>query len=756
MQKVTALGYDGVYDQGLNMTWVTNVSLPFNIDAVNQITSIIANNFGNVQVTTRRVLSGDSSIVWYNITTDKYIWSVDKSDAIASANSLIMDIAYYPLTMSAPFTPLISDRSLRISNLQEIIKMWLSHSRGFDITSFTINFFEDPSALIIDSQNMKLPSENKKRYVSDTKQIMTITPRTGKGMPIYMMQHDINRLMINVDLNDLMNYAYLTDSSLAPMLVSRTELNKTDIRFWNNIYLIPYKLATDTFITNFDLSVNGAIRSGHYVSPMNPSTFVQIHKSLKTIPELALLWNQQVSDISYGNDGQHDTTITAVINENPRYYLHNTIELGQSPNTWMQQSINQIERGQLPIFMMHNINWKLPYSDDNTLKLYYVAVRAMSQVINEYHLPLSTLDALQVMPNYSIKIMVASYSQALHVAKEIDLLLSPLTSSKIDSWTVYPVSDIGKEGLKTVALHRYYWQQLNPNLISLALQLENSGYYWLVIDTPTTARGYRQPTDDDVQELSGLLEEELQNYYSICEISQSLSGFFNATSAKLDDLLHLVPMSTGLGETQYCLTEDLLSELVAASSSAETQPMMDDETFRMFIPNPATTTNDQLSQTEVLRAMSRSLGLRGFFTVGKLNGLLPALPDYTQLQVDLGEILISPIDGGDYYAVEVAFFDEDALSSQLVPINNGDGYLIPLFQIHIADDQLSDVTAVINRLWRNGWFLSHWAKQVYILTGKMSRYIYANDPRLVLAEDSMSNSDKVISLLKRVNSHYLT
>ena len=408
--------------------------------------------------------------------------------------------------------------------------------------------------------------------------------------------------------------------------------------------------------------------------------------------------------------------------------IKSEIDFSVSTNIWYRQAVNSIKRGDLPIYMIHSYenNFKQfggldPLKDRDRVLLYYISVRAYSKLINIYPYLSPFLTDVYVNKHLTIIAKFGSYAE---VKKFKQLLKAETLNGRFKNYRIFYFNKF-----ETAVLHRYYFDQSNPGLTSVILEIDD--VLNLVIDTDISNR-LMLP-----EQLNNLKTEILEKVKRLCIGQAPLM----TVDTPIMELLSLVPFKQE--NKPYCLNYQFINTLPVGF-------------------NPIT--NLPIEEQILNQSKYWKYGLMGYFNTYLMKGLLETPPMYTPTppvdgNIKRGYPLINRIELENpndkvILAVQVALHEDDFLIVLNKDLGDNSGLIRPMFDV-LTDKSSTIIETQLDKLvldlWSCGWFLSLWSSILMKNTGKLSRHLLEDHPIIFQAEDSILDGIRAIETMTLIN-----
>lgn len=359
-----------------------------------------------------------------------------------------------------------------------------------------------------------------------------------------------------------------------------------------------------------------------------------------------------------------------------------------SPESWFQQSIERIKARDLPRYLIGSW-WKTETSTTELkAKLHMGAIRALINVAHDNSVLNHFISSVKVLDDLWLDIPITSVDDLTRFNQYI------LSNDILTQWTTVVCTD-----LIDLAVKRYYvnTQTEYPTLV-VPVNLETE---ILVVATDNRSELTIPTRGDDAYELAqAALTQQLRQFYQKCQhhIEPVLREEINQMD--LTQLLKLVTVTDDQTGPTFCYSIDTLEALPSL-----TNPM----------------TRNPFTETVISIIKLFDWGLRGLFPFAIFSGLMSVPVRH----------LFSPVPGNIL------------IQHDVVEVVTEEGEMLPLFEMIKPD------LALIERLWKAGWFLTPWGTSYLQKTNQLSSsWIIPIHEFLITAGDSIVTGERALMLLK--------
>ena len=327
--------------------------------------------------------------------------------------------------------------------------------------------------------------------------------------------------------------------------------------------------------------------------------------------------------------------------------------------------------------------------------------------------------ATRVNNDYSVSVSLPTYTHLINFKKYFTEITDGYGVEYGDqSWYSEPCDDLIDGVIK-----RYYVEKLDKNAMPMILPwtYENGNVEQvLVFRSPLLAK-YPSPFDFskvDMNKVRNDLVSDLRKYYQKCHDQVEPVTLDNINEMELVDLLNLVEIMEE-GKT-YCLSKDTILNLTHHINPLTRKPFSDDV---------------------IIKAMLLEWGWRGLFDVGPITGLYTDMPTKVSIKPKGGMVIITKLIMdpmlqsmlGDVYSVEIGF-DDGTVS----------------FLFDIATSDINGLKTMIDKLWREGFFLNYWSSSVVKYSDLLTYSTIVTNQLLLNASENKSSGVRAMNYLRMV------
>lgn len=398
--------------------------------------------------------------------------------------------------------------------------------------------------------------------------------------------------------------------------------------------------------------------------------FVYFDQDNSFIFEIAKMWKDKITF-----DSKYNGIIVSSKNDH-----YTSIE------NWYKQSVIMIENNSLPIWKFSDNN--LTYSIDNRLKRFYKALISYRDLIKKTPILSSFIYNVNVENNLDITANFSSIS-------DIDMFKEYLIINTTDNLSIIQTENENKS-----VIVRYFLLKLNPESEPITFEIDKQ--FYVVFKGNITC--FIDLSEDN-------LIFELKNKFNKCINDEDLITLDSINNMSLEELLYLIPIKEQ--DQTYCFKSDTLKRL-------------------NNLINPLTT--NPLSQEIVNYYMNLRFGLRGYFDVGPLTGLMKNSSYIPEKKVS------SKIEVVETYHGNIKYITSSVLINK---------QYINLFTIMIPKEEIfSEISNTIKSVWNSGKLLTFWSRCLKTISFSPIKRV----EELIVASETPDDGLNAIKYLKYLNS----
>lgn len=677
---------------------VTDPDDPSVVNSLVELLSLIENNDKLIVTETNL----DRGLVRYTIDTIYY--SDETPDLVNRIDELVGEVSYVPLTVSLDITLFEKYENIGpvVTGAAEIVKVLTEKIIGTDVRNVEEAKFGD---------------------------VIIYTPITTSKIAVYENPSYLAEYYRMLNFNYIGGYQVLSKDPIVRYILVELYKDKEyipddlNVIYVNGIALLPvgtndnevnhYKDVKDRIST----IVTTRRKEGYF------SYTLGIHNigDNQLVHELASLWN---TEVVYNDD------IDLLV-------LRTDAEFGINPVLWFQHNIEMIKRGQFPSVTIYGL-WQFKVGGDYNqiygknwyaASLHYAALLAYKKLGEEDPFIQPFTHTVKVNNDYSIGLSLPTYSHVVTFKKYFNDILNGFRGMEHQgeqSWYAEPCKDLMDGVVK-----RYYVQSIDPRAMPMVIpQVYEDGKVVQVLVFRSPALAIYTPNSPfnfdsgDMKEVKEKLISDLRNYYEVCHDQFEPVLRDRISEMELNDLLSLVEVKERPNQPTYCFSKDTILNL--------THPI-----------NPLT--RRPFTENIIIKAILMEWGLRGLFNVGPLVGMYEDIPRRQLITPTVGTLLFDKLRidhmlhtvTGDIHSVEVGF---------------NDGIVSPLFEI--ATTNREELEMLVNKLWRDGFFLNYWTSALEKYSENLVSYSVISTNQLLLhAADSKVDGERAMDFLRESVYH---
>lgn len=670
---------------------------------------------------------------------DNQILDFDFDNPEKYVQAIIGKIEMDPLTFTMNKDLKFDSNETNLKGALSIIKEYTSMKMNINVTNVEYSFMESESGSFI-----------------------VFTPY-NKNNPIYINRDFISQITAGININILRGYHVLSSDPLCKLAIEIyikekiSDLNLDSLRFYKNMYL--YKcnnkdkngnvvdyVVFQSIRDNLTLIIESLKSEGYFTLPFDSNENYINEQNRYVYAEIAKMWRGKVI--------KFETETPMIIKSEIKFS-------SISAPIWYYNAMNSILDLKLPKYRIYDITdlrWQRTFKTsvkEIKIRLSYTVIKAYASLILKYPILAPYFNNPKVYDDLSIEASFSSYEQ---VESYKELLRSEMYQ---DSHTILRYKLLSVNNLIDGIAVRWFFSQYRNDLKSLII--DNDDGIFVLLDTQVT-ENIPSIDSNKISVLRENLENFLKSYLKICDplsiysdIKQSDIKYSDIESSKINDLnleqlLYLIPIFEQ--DNAICISSKILDQMDV-------------------LINPLT---GQLLDNKII-SLYRNIewGYKGYFTVGKLKGLLESPPIKYSIPIEIGESEINSIidnkSQNQIFIIEIIFFNLNFINynsdekysyifeldqnktSNKKDINDEDyGVLVWLMNLTFNDKLDNDkiekeLKVLIDRLWKNSWFLSDWAISFYQKRQKMSRVDFIHNFHSLYKEDLEGDEVKINKLL---------
>lgn len=620
----------------------------------------------------------------------------------------------------------ISDKKIKLDKLFDSIQYKLLtyevKSDEVDIEQIQIILIK----IINNIYNVEVDSFNITSIYNDINKIIIFTALYSNGENIYIN----NALNYNINIDDIKDYALISNDTLTPYaaMESVTDIIYTDLKSYNKLFLIKNTK------TNLD---NAKIIQDHLLN-MREEGYISLPTNYKEMT---------TNDINIGAE--------IILMFDGKLKRINPIMVGQlniehnDPENWILNSIQKINNGKLPLI---NINAPITWientrinsdfnSDYYTVKYIYACIIGYLNVVSENYNLLNSLDSIQIQSKFSCIAEFENNEQLLKFKTNVEEILKSSNKIVMESFR----STNSKDNIDKSIAYRWKLQKEYPNIRSLRIRNP------LILNEDIIYVVYKLPNG---------IDKQIYEYTEIINECNNLNKNFKNELLLSDNIINNI-------DNMYMKVNKLEHKLLN----------------NIYVkPDKTSIYKYSMAISKCEKMMDGYFSTPNEFIMGILNNAYKIIP----MNIEIGSLIMNKDKISDelmIYSFEIAFnmidfltpsenayLKEDIRStlietalyvnyskklekniSELVP-SQKPGIIRPLYEIILPNNIYGDdiIYNFMNKLWKQGWFLTQWAKNVYNTTKKMS-YVKFDIPNfLVEANEHTGKSDHAFRMLKNL------
>ena len=464
----------------------------------------------------------------------------------------------------------------------------------------------------------------------------------SNGYPLYLYNPEDIRIRSELNPDNFYGYDVLSSDPLIIHTLNKYQKknsDKLDPEYFivkNGLVLIKIDMEPLNFhvIKNELLGMmDRCRRNGVFVIPSDPriafgSEYSIDRTKLDLYRELAKKWKGDIKSNKY----------PVIVKSN--------IDFSIPVNAWYEQSVDRILSGTLPLYRTNKPStWRdesVSNQNRETLrvKFMYSAVKSYATLTEKYPHLKPYFSSPQVHYDLSVE---AAFSDYQEFEDYMDILKSELIPDRNSTvhYSVLAVDNL----TDAIATRSYYNVNKTNNSTLIVEPLSGQNVKYMIVVESHDGFFTGDVSKDQLKQYRTELNDMLRKYYNLCNYpGQDIS--FDRMS--LDDMLKLVPIYDPDNDKTACLPSDLLDE-------------------RSILFNP--TTKQPYNEETISTYKNLHWALLGYFTVGRLSGIMDKPPIRPKVWIELGypiiETLNATLPGKDYFVDEVtadiSFYNEDML-----------------------------------------------------------------------------------------------
>lgn len=527
-----------------------------------------------------------------------------------------------------------------------------------------------------------------------------LNPITEFDIAVYINPMYVESIYSQVNLVSLIGYTLLTDNKLSRYIVEKENIE--NVKYVEGISIIPIsntKIESTQYekVQNFYFILQSFIQKGVFSYAFSPwdSEDYDFVKQLCNMFEIHILEDKDFSC----------------------WVLQTDIDFAISPDLWIKSTLPLIKGGDFPLFTFRRISYDNDYDrryGTTYVKhiMKYCALMAYAQLSDKYPTLKKFIYGVQVNEDLSVTAPLPSAKIAREYFNTFEALYSPSTKYTVET----------ADTLEEAIVKRYVIQSVDDDAYSIILGTEPS---YVIVHRSPLANNYPSPFVFDTENMEKKKEELLEKsreYYKKCHDNIEPVTLDKISQMDVSEILSLIPIIEN--NVTYCYTKETLLQV-------ERNPL----------------TRKPFSLEVVDRINNLEYGLRGFFDVGILYGLLTdthleeKVPGINLEDIGLTRLVRISVEEkyrelyGNIFLVQVVF--RDNTTSDLFEI------CLPTIEL----GKIDELRAYVTELWKKGFFLSPWS--INLLRNQYSSFfIKITDPILVHAKDSIFDGNIALEYLK--------
>ncbi len=404
-------------------------------------------------------------------------------------------------------------------------------------------------------------------------------------------------------------------------------------------------------------------------------------------PELASMW--EMEEIFTDSRGQ---------------VYRSELDPGMDLESWFEDSTLQIWRDRLPVLLIPTYQLKDDFEERNVVNRLITlakAVRAYSQLVTENPTLARAIFGVKVTENQLISMPVTT---ELDRKIFVNRYQTEFGTSLV--WNVKIVKSF-LEGILT----RYLMQK--QGLTSFLFEL--AGVERVVYTTPDPSTVSKEYSADDYSVALVELRADILAVYKHCVNADQLAEL------SLLELLTVIEVIDDPESGSYCFTTIELTSL--------NLPV-----------NPIT--RIPLSEYVIAKTKHIEYGIRGYFSIGVLEGVYTTYPKREILTVTTGDIETQSHTLASDNFISVCLKRPITLEPKISTHNH-------LFDIMLDPEFETTIKQAVTNLWRAGYLLSTWGQSLYLTHKRISVKPIRDWPILDQAVDSKLHGSLAMAFIQR-------
>jgi hypothetical protein len=313
---------------------------------------------------------------------------------------------------------------------------------------------------------------------------------------------------------------------------------------------------------------------------------------------------------------------------------------------WYEQSADKILKGQLPIY---RTNKPSQWNSESVLhqnkgnlraKFMYSAVKSYTILIQKYPHLVSYFSSPRVYKDLSVEAAFSSYEEVEEYLAILKGELLPINET-ISHYSIIPI-----DNLTDAISVRGYFDIYRPEINTFIVEpLPEDEFKYFIVMSSYEHFSVENIRDEQIAMYRSEFTKMLHQYFDLCNYP---GGTVDPDKMTLEQMIKLVPIYDPDSDRTACLPADLMDE-------------------RSILFNPTTKQPYNIETISIYKNLR--WGLLGYFTVGRLNGLMNTPPIRHKTWIELGypfiKVMNLPLSGIDYkvdeISADISCYDNDLL-----------------------------------------------------------------------------------------------
>lgn len=527
----------------------------------------------------------------------------------------------------------------------------------------------------------------------DSEGIITFKPLNEFDTYLYENPSYIKEIINSINIKELVGYTLLSSNPMARFVLEKWNKDKIyllsdlKVKYVNDIAIIPLAL-----YINQD-SLFSRSKFEEIINTLNFEIVNYIKKGY-------ICYSFNIFDL---NDKDYVRNLCKlyeieIVDESPNFLILRNlknIDFKTSLYEWIQYNLPIIKSGNFPVFSISG-NWQDDWTNTDfqrlngtvfkKLVLKYIAIVAYSKLASFHPFTGPFIFLTDVNEDFSIRVSLPNFKMAEELKKYIEEEYKDINLLYIESCRDF------LEGI----VKRKFLQEKDPSSNSLLLKDSKGDDFLifksaLVIQMPPVFPPLFKEVEKDMDTKKEVFRQQLIRHFSnskLCHDDTEPVKLEKISDLSFEDLLFLIPVEEN--KVSYCFTMDTLSKIDK---------------------NPIT--RSPFSPSSIMKINYIEMGLRGFFDVNTLFGLLPDVPLKKNISVDgivnMQRIKTEGLERellGNLFLIKVLF--KNGRETELMEI------CLPTVGLELIDES-KDLS---QKLWKAGYFLDYFNSAVALYIDK--------------------------------------